>query len=160
MLFLSRKPGQSLAIYPEPAFNPDTPVAVLFEHGPIRMQVVDVRGQRVCLGVAAPAGLGIVRDACPVAGEGEAPEDLRQVLARKLKLLRFLSRHSADSLAAAAGVPVARVLAAERADGALELDDLELLAHALGVNVAELFRPLGRTSKERVLLSILERAEE
>jgi len=55
---------------------------------------------------------------------------------------------------------VAWALAAERADGALELDDLELLAHALGVNVAELFRPLGRTSKERVLLSILERAEE
>jgi hypothetical protein len=52
--------------------------------------------------------------------------------------------------------PPARVLAAESGAGMLGVDDLERLATALGVKVAELFRPAGRTEVERVVLAILE----
>ena len=156
MLFLTHTPGESLTLHPQPGLDPNTPVAMLFESGPIRVQVVGVRDQQVHLGVAAPAGLCILRDVLPLAGSKAPPESLRWVLAHKLKVLRFLRQHSPESLAAAARVPVGRVMGAERAKGALELDDLERLARALGVEVAELFQPAGRTAEERVLLAILE----
>ena len=65
----------------------------------------------------------------PGAGPDENP---RRALAKKLQVLRFLTRMSPEELAAAAGIPLARVLAAEGGGGVLELDDLERLAKALG----------------------------
>jgi transcriptional regulator with XRE-family HTH domain len=70
--------------------------------------------------------------------------------------LDYISRGDIARRAAAAGVPVARVLAAESGGGVLELDDLERLARVLGVKVGELFRPLGRRVEEKMLLSVLE----
>jgi sRNA-binding carbon storage regulator CsrA len=159
MLFLTRKPGQSLTIHPQPTLHPDTPVSQLFADGPIRIQVAGVVGPQVRIGVAAQAGLCILREELKPhpAAEHPAPiENPRRALALKLKVLRFHTRHSPESLAAAAGIPVARVLAAESGGGVLELDDLEKLARVLGVKVGELFRPLGRTVEEKMLLSVLE----
>lgn len=159
MLFLTRKPGQSINIHPQPSLSPDTPVSQLFEDGPIRVQVAGVVGPMVRVGVAAHAGLCILREElqaqspCPGATPAENP---RRVLARKLKVLRFLAQHSPETLAVAAGIPVTRVLAAESVGGVLELEDLDKLARVLGVKVAELFRPVGRTAEERMLMGVLE----
>ena len=159
MLFLTRKPGQSLTIQPQPSLHPDTPVSQLFEDGPIRIQVAGVMGPQVRVGVAAHAGLCILREelqphpAPPGAGPDENP---RRALAKKLQVLRFLTRMRPEELAAAAGIPLARVLAVEGGGGVLELDDLERLAKALGVKVGELFRPVGRTEQEKILLGVLE----
>jgi transcriptional regulator with XRE-family HTH domain len=87
---------------------------------------------------------------------GPLSEDARRVLARKLKVLMFLHRHSNQSLAAAAGVAPARVRAAECGVGALVLDDLEKIARVLGIKVVELFLSPGRTAAERVILGLLE----
>ena len=158
MLFLTRKPGQSLTIHPKPEVRPETPLAVLFEGGPIRVQVAHVHGQQVRLGLAAHSGLSILREELTPfpAKVTTGAENPRRVLARRLKVLRFLSRYTVASLAAAAEVPAARVAAAETASGALELDDLEKLARVFGVKVAELFEPVGRTAEERLLLALLE----
>ncbi len=156
MLFFTRNPGQSLILYPRPGMNFDTSAAKLSNGHPIRVQVIGVRDHQVRLGVAAPAGLCVLRNEWLPDGPDLPVEGLRWVLARKLKVLRFLRRHSLDSLAAAAGVPVGVVLGAERGDGALDLDDLEKLARALGVRVMELFSSVGRTEEERVILAMLE----
>lgn len=159
MLFLTRKPGQSLTIQPQPSLHPDTPVSQLFEDGPIRIQVAGVIGSQVRVGVAAHVGLCILREelqphpAPPGAGPSENP---CRALAKKLQVLRFLTRMSPEELATAAGLPVARVVAAENGGGVVELDDLERLAKALGVKVGELFRPVGRTEQEKMLMGVLE----
>ena len=159
MLFLTRKPGQSLMIRPQPSLYPDTPVSQLFEDGPIRIQVAGVVGPQVRIGVAAHAGLCILREELlphAAAEPAAAAENPRRALALKLKVLRFYAQMSPESLAAAAGIPLTRVLAAESGAGALELDDLEKLARVLGVKVGELFRPVGRTVEERWLLAVME----
>lgn len=66
-------------------------------------------------------------------------------LARKLKVMRVVSLHSIQSLAVAAGLAPARVLAAETGEGEVVLDDLEKIARVFGVKVVELFfAPGGR----------------
>jgi hypothetical protein len=45
------------------------------------------------------------------------PASPQRVVARKLKVLRFLRRHGPDSLAAAAGVPVAELFRPAGANG-------------------------------------------
>ena len=157
MLILTRQPGQSLSIHPHPTLDSGTPVEQVFADGPIRVQVLRVQGPQVRLGVAAPAGLCILREELrsravvnPLSGEA------RRRLARKLKVLMFLNLHSTQSLAAAAGLVPARVRAAESGVGALVLDDLEKIARVLGVKVLELFLSPGRTAAERVILGLLE----
>jgi sRNA-binding carbon storage regulator CsrA len=157
MLILTRQPGQSLSIHPRPTLDPGTQVEQVFADGPIRVQVLRVQGPQVRLGVAAPAGLCILREELrPVAVVGTLSEDARRRVARKLKVLMFLNLHSTQSLAAAAGLAPARVRAAESGVGALVLDDLEKLARVLEVKVAELFLSPGRTAAERVILALLE----
>jgi sRNA-binding carbon storage regulator CsrA/DNA-binding Xre family transcriptional regulator len=157
MLILTRKPSQSLSIHPHPTLDPGTPVEQVFADGPIHVQVLAVQGRQVRLGVAAPAGFCIVRDALlPPAAVSPLSEGARRVLARKLKVLMFLNCHSTHSLAAAAGLAPARVRAAESGVGALVLDDLEKIARVLEVKVVELFISPGRTAVERVVLGLLE----
>ena len=156
MLILTRKPSQSLSIHPHPTLDPGTPVEQLFDGGPIQVQVVGVQGVQVRLGVAAPAGFCILRDERRPRGAAPLSEGARRVLARKLKVLMFLHRHSTQSLAAAAGLAPARGLSAENGVGALVLDDLEKIARVLGVKVVELFLSPGRTEAERVILALLE----
>jgi sRNA-binding carbon storage regulator CsrA len=155
MLILTRRQGQSLNIHPKPNLDPGTSVVQLFAGGPIRVQVLGLQGPTVRLGVEANPGFCILRDELPPSA-GLLPEGARQVLARKLRVLMFQNRHSTQSLAAASRLPPARVLAAESGAGMLEVDDLERLAVALRVKVAELFRPAGKTEVERVVLAILE----
>jgi len=156
MLILSRKPGQSLSIHPHPTFDPDTPVEQLFAGGPIHVQVVGVQGSQVRLGVVAPAGFCILRAELQPRATEPLTEGARQALARKLKILMFINRHSTQSLAAAAGLAPPRVLAAESGVGRLVLDDLEKIARVLEVKVMDLFLSPGRSATERVILALLE----
>ena len=159
MLILTRRPGQALTIRPERNLDLNTPVAQLFADGPIRVMVAGVIGPQVRLGVAADARLTILRDELlphADADAGPLPAGARAVFGRKLRVLRLIRRHSAETLAAAAGVSVATVLGAENGAGVLDIDDLERLARALGVGVAELFREPGRTPEERVVMALLE----
>jgi sRNA-binding carbon storage regulator CsrA len=157
MLILTRKPKQSFSIQPQPTLDPHTTVEQLFEAGPIRIQVLGVQGSQVRLGVAAHAGFSILREELrPRTVAGPLSEGARRVLARKLKLLMFLNRHTTHTLATAAALAPARVLAAESGLGALVLDDLEKMARVLEVKVAELFIPPGRTAMERVVLALME----
>ncbi len=157
MLFLARKPGQSLLIHPHPSLDTGTPVEQVFAEGPIQVQVVGMQGSQVRLGVAAPAGFCIVREELRFrVAVDPLPEGVRRRLARKLKVLMFLNLHSTQSLAVAAGLAPTRVLAAESGAGVLMLDDLEKIARVLGVKVVELFFSPGRTAAERVISGLLE----
>ena len=157
MLFLTRKPCQSLFIHPHPSLDPGTPVEQVFAEGPIQVQVLGVQGSQVRLGVAAPAGLCVVREELRFQlVVNPLPEGARRQLARKLKVLMFINLHSTQSLAIAAGLAPARVLAAESGAGVLMLDDLEKIARVLGVKVVELFYSPGRTAAERLVLGLLE----
>jgi hypothetical protein len=132
-------------------------VEKLFEAGPIQVQVLGVQGPQVRLGVEAPAGFCILREEFRSgAGVNPLSEGARRVLARKLKVLMVLNLHSTHSLAAAAGLALGRVRAAESGVGALVLDDLEKIARVLDVKVVELFLSPGRTAAERVILGLLE----
>jgi len=157
MLILTRKPSQSLSIHPQPTLDPYTPVEKFFASGHIRVQVLEVQGSQVRLGVAAHAGFCILREELlPPAVLGALSEVARRVLVRKLKVLMFLNRQSTQSLAAAAGLAPARVRAAESGVGESLLNDLEKMARVLEVKVAELFIAPGRTAMERVVLALLE----
>jgi sRNA-binding carbon storage regulator CsrA len=156
MLILTRKPGQALTIRPDRNLDPTMPVEQLFADGPIRVMVAGISGPQVRLGVAADARLTILRDELLAHADTDAlPADVRAVFARKLRVLRVMHRHSAESLAACAGVSLATVAGAERGAGVVNIDDLERLARALGVGIAELFREPGRTAEERVVMAVL-----
>jgi transcriptional regulator with XRE-family HTH domain len=62
----------------------------------------------------------------------------RKVLARRLRLLRLLRRWSQEDLAAASGLHRTYISLLERAACNITLDNLERLARALGVGVADL----------------------
>ena len=157
MLILTRKPGQSLSIHPQPGLECDTLAEQFFAGGPIQVQVIGVQGAQVRLGVAAPAGFCIrCEELPPPSAVSPLSEGARRVLARKLKVLMVLNLQSTQSLAAAAGLTPARVRAAESGVGVLLLDDLEKIARVLGVKVVELFLAPGRTAAERVILGLLE----
>ena len=157
MLILTRHPGQSLSLHPHPTLDPGTPVEQLFAEGSIRVQVLRVEGLQVRLGVAAPAGLCILREELRHAAAVQPlTEGARRLLAHKFKVLMFLNLHSTESLAAAAGLAPARVRAIANGVGAVVLDDLEKIARVLGVTVLDLFLSPGRTAAERVILGLLE----
>lgn len=157
MLILTRQPGQAFSIAPQPNLNPTTTVAELFAAGPISVRVMRIKGDRVRFGVEAHGGLCIVREELTAL---ELPKELagdaRMALARKLRVLMVQRGLTTHALAAAAGLPWDRVVAAECGAGAAELDDLDKIARALHVKVVELFRPAGRTSQERAILEVLE----
>ena len=157
MLILTRHPGQSLTLHPHPTLDPGTPVEQLFAEGPIQVQVLRVAGPQVHLGVAAPAGLCILREELqPAVPVWPLSEESRQWLARKPKVLLFLNLHSSKSLAAAAGLTPDRVRAIESGVGVVVLDDLAKIAQVLGVTVLDLFLSPGQTAAERVILGLLE----
>jgi len=157
MLILTRKPGQSLSIHPQPGLECDTLAEQFFAGGPIQVQVIGVQGAQVRLGVAAPAGFCIrCEELPPPSAVSPLSEGARRVLARKLKVLMVLNLQSTQSLAAAAGLAPGRVRAAESGVGVLVLDDLEKIARVLEVKVVELFISPGRTAAERVILALLE----
>jgi len=66
MLALTRKPGESILIYPEDDLPEDMTVAELFKDGPIEIKLVDARIKRGTIhskiGINAPDELIILRD--------------------------------------------------------------------------------------------------
>ena len=156
MDFFTRNPGQSISIYPQPDRKPGTLVEQVFAKGPIQVQVLGVRDLQVRLGVAAPAELCVAHEELRRVAANPLFEGTRQRLALKLKILMFINLYSTHSLALAAGLAPARVLAAETGLGEVFLDDLEKIARVLGVKVVELFYAPGRTVAERVVLGLLQ----
>ena len=68
-------------------------------------------------------------------------QSARQVLAAKIKLLRFLRRWSQEDLAAAANLHRTYISAIERATCNLSLGNVEKLSRAFGLSAWELLRP-------------------
>ena len=157
MLILTRYPGEVLSIRPVWQLDPSTPVEQLFTEGAIRIAITGVRGTQVRLGVSAHKSFHILREelwAVPKAGL--LPEVAREVLARKLRVVKLIRRLSCERLAHAAGLSITAVMAAESGTGVVYLDDVEKMAQVLKVGVGELFREAGGTAEERVVLALLE----
>ena len=160
MLLLTRKPGQVIEIRPDSLLDPHTPVATLFEAGPLRISVDKVSGRTVRLGFQAHPQLCILRQelAQPDVTEPLSPPT-RQALAQKLRLLRFMARLSQQQLAQRAGIGQVTLMVAETGQGSIGLDDVERLARALSVSVSELLRPPCNSWEERVVMALLEQGE-
>ncbi len=141
MLILTRRPGESLVIEPDPTLGGDP--QGWFADGPIRLRISDVRHNIVRLGIDAPRALRVLREEL-VNGPGALPP--RALLARKVQLLRGLRRWSTQDLAQATGLSLTVVVCIENATGDVELVELEALARAFGLTVAELFLPDMRTT--------------
>jgi sRNA-binding carbon storage regulator CsrA len=127
MLYLSRRPGESIFIQPRPDLDPATPVRELFAEAPIVLRVSATTCTRVNLGIAAHSGLSIVRE---------------ELIPRKFT--DFLD-------------PEARLELAVKREGVLErISDLESVAAALNVTTTELLRPPGSSIQEREVMMRLE----
>jgi carbon storage regulator CsrA len=72
MLSLTRRSEESLLIYPHEDIDPTMTVGELFSNGPIKVQVVQVEGNQVRLGVDAPRALLVMRDELVVEGRTNA----------------------------------------------------------------------------------------
>jgi len=64
----------------------------------------------------------------------------RELLAQKLRWLRFIHHWSQEELAHASGLHRTYISAIERAKCNVSLDNIEKLALAFGLHVSELFR--------------------
>ena len=69
----------------------------------------------------------------------------RELLAQKLRWLRFTHHWSQEELAHASGLHRTYISAIERARCNVSLDNIEKLALAFGLHVSELFRMEGST---------------
>lgn len=155
MLLLTRKPGQGLTIGPEETLDLSTPIGRLFADGPIRVVVKNVDGEHVRLGVAADVRFLILREELLVRPTAQIDAGARQVFARKLKVLRLMRKLTTEALAKTAGVSLATVISAESGAGMVYIDDIERLALALGVTIAELFREPGLSPEEQAIMAML-----
>lgn len=160
MFILTRTPGQSISIYPQPDQKPGTPVEQVFAKGPIQVQVLRVQDLEVRLGVEAPIELCVVHEEFRQVRPYPRFEGTRQRLALKLKILMFINLYSTHSLALATGLTPTRILAAETGLGDVFLDDLERIAQVFGIRVVELFYTPGRTVGERGVLGRVEDEKE
>ncbi len=68
MLFLTRKEGESVCIYPDD-LPPDMTVSELFVGGHITIEVTNTRANQVKIGINAPTGLKIIRDKFSLPGK-------------------------------------------------------------------------------------------
>ncbi len=147
MLILSRRPGEALVIEPNPeAGGPQD----WFAEGPIRLRINSVNGSQVRIGIEAPRAIRILREELVTGPGAPVTGNLppRALLARKVQRLRGLRQWSTQDLAEAAGLSLTVVVCIESATGHVELVELEALARAFGLSVAELFLPPGRTPEE------------
>ena len=68
--------------------------------------------------------------------------EARQILAQNLRLLRFHRRWSQETLGFEAGLHRTYISQIEKGKSNISIDNIEKLAHALGLTVSELLRPL------------------
>jgi carbon storage regulator CsrA len=61
MLVLTRHPGQRITLQPRASLRPATPIGRVFADGPIEILVSRIEGDRVRIGIKAPADLVIHR---------------------------------------------------------------------------------------------------
>lgn len=158
MLILSRKPGETLLIEPNPEEGGPQD---WFAEGPIKLRVNSITGNQVRIGIEAPRAIRILREEL-VNGSGTSDRETlppRAALARKVQLMRGLRKWSTQELSQAAGLSLTVVACIESAHGHVELTELEALARAFGLTVAELFLPPGRTPEERRLMAALANGE-
>jgi len=73
----------------------------------------------------------------------------RELLAQKLRWLRFTHHWSQEELAHASGLHRTYISAIERARCNVSLDNIEKLALAFGLHVSELFRIEGSMSGDK-----------
>lgn len=78
---------------------------------------------------------------------GQSKRPARAILARKLRLLRFLRGWSQMTLADASGLHRTYISAVERGRRNVSLDNIEKLADGLGVPITELFDNNSYTSE-------------
>lgn len=62
MLIISRRVGEVLYIYPSDDLPPEMTVAELFAGGQIAIEVLQVKGMQVRIGIDAPKQLTLLRD--------------------------------------------------------------------------------------------------
>lgn len=62
MLLLKRKPGETFIIKPSASLDPLTPIKDLFGGGPIEVQIRQVDGVQVKVGIKADQGFVILRE--------------------------------------------------------------------------------------------------
>jgi len=157
MLYLSRRPGESIFIQPRPDLDPATPVRELFAEAPIVLRVSATTCTRVNLGIAAHSGLSIVREELiPRKFTDFLDPEARLELAVKIRILMTHRQLSRQALAYATRLPIDAVIRAER-EGVLErISDLESVAAALNVTTTELLRPPGSSIQEREVMMRLE----
>ena len=62
MLVLTRRPGESLLIFPAKDIDKNMTVAELFRDGPITVSIQDIKENQVKVGVEAPRTLAVLRD--------------------------------------------------------------------------------------------------
>lgn len=62
MLLISRRVGEVVYIYPPDDLPEDMTVSELFEEGQIAIEVKEIKGTQVRIGIDAPQNLSILRD--------------------------------------------------------------------------------------------------
>ena len=68
--------------------------------------------------------------------------EARQILAQNLRFLRFHRRWSQETLGFEAGLHRTYISQIEQGKSNVSIDNIEKLAHALGLTVSDLLRPL------------------
>ena len=77
--------------------------------------------------------------------------EARQILAQNLRLLRFHRRWSQETLGFEAGLHRTYISQIEQGKSNVSIDNIEKLAHALGLTVSELLRPPNGVLDKNVL---------
>lgn len=148
MLLLFRKPGQSITIQPAPEVDLTAPLGRFFENGPIQVLVNRIIEHEVKLGIQAHPDLMILREEItpnypptpPPSPTGLMEGQIRTILARNISHYRRQRQWSGEQLAAQANLTLTTITAMEQGIGTITLDDLDRVALALGIGVAELLR--------------------
>ncbi|MDZ7803503.1 carbon storage regulator [Thiohalophilus sp.] len=148
MLLLFRKPGQSITIQPAPEVDLTAPLGTFFENGPIQVLVNRIIENEVKLGIQAHPDLMILREEIsphypatpPPSPSGLREGQIRAIVARNLSHYRHERQWSTQQLAEQANLPLTTITAMEQGIGTITLDDLDRVALALDLGVAELLR--------------------
>jgi sRNA-binding carbon storage regulator CsrA len=62
MLLIKRKPGEAFLIQPADTLDPRTPIQDLFGSGPIKIQIRQINGIQVKVGIRADERFAIIRE--------------------------------------------------------------------------------------------------